>query len=64
MFQPHQDAMALIHLRFGDKMKGMGLEIMAENKLINTRSKPTINDGPKLLPTTVDLSRCFLGAPY
>ena len=64
MFQPHQDAIALIHLGFDDEMKGMGLEIMAENKLANTRTKPIINEGPKLLPTTVDLSRSFLGTPY
>ena len=62
-FEPHQDAIALIHLGFDDEMKGMGLELIAENKLANTRSKPIIKEGPKLLPTTVDLSRCFLGAP-
>lgn len=62
-FEPHQEAIALIHLGFDDEMKGMGLEIMAENKLANTRSKPIIKKGPKLLPTTVDLSRSFLGAP-
>ena len=62
-FEPHQDAIALIHLGFDDEMKGMGLEVIAENKLANTRSDPIIKDGPKLLPTTVDLSRCFLGAP-
>ena len=62
-FQPHQDAIALVHLGFDDEMKGMGLEIMAENKLANTRSKQIIDGGPKLLPTTVDLSRCFLGTP-
>ena len=62
-FEPHQDAIALIHLGFDDEMKGMGLEVIAENKLANTRNERIIEKGPKLLPTTVDLSRCFLGAP-
>ena len=63
-FTQHEDAIAIVHMGYFEPENGMRLEIIAANVLSEGNDgDPIIEGGPQLLPTTVDLSRCFQDTP-
>ena len=59
-FEAHKDSAVIIHMGQAGGETAMRIDVTAGNEY---RNEEIIKGGPKILPTTVDLSRCFQGRP-
>ena len=60
-FEAHMDSAVIIHMGQAGGDTAMRIDVTAGN---DYRNEEIIKGGPKILPTTVDLSRCFQGRPF
>ena len=59
-FEAHKDSSVIIHMGQAAGETAMRIDVTAGN---DYKNEEIVSGGPKILPTTVDLSRCFQGRP-